>query len=134
MTRFGILYRQQAAVMRSAGMHVTSACRCAARYAALVRCSIHDAAQAFGVSAGGAWNAWSRIYPGVPHPVAPSRRSPACAACGGRGHLAVRGKCSPSELALRMLTGGARVRDAAHATGLTTAAVYAALDQRRRAA
>lgn len=54
--------------MRLAGMYVTSRVRCAARYAALVDVTIYDAAKVFGVSAGGVWHAWARIYPTIPQP------------------------------------------------------------------
>lgn len=54
--------------LRAAGVYVTSRVRCAARYAALTDSTIHEAAQAFGIHAGGVWNAWERIYPGVPQP------------------------------------------------------------------
>ena len=120
--------------MRSAGYHTTSRVRCAARYAALTGCSIHEAAQVFAVNAGGVWNAWDRIYPDVPQPTSDRKRPGMCSACGATGHLAVRGRCSPSELALRMVRGGTTVAKAADRLGLTTGAVYAARDQRRRAA
>ncbi len=108
--------------------------RCAARLARITDLSIHEAAQVFGVSAGGVWNAWARLYPCVPQPVSPQRKRSRCAACGGHGHLAVNGRCSPSQLALRMVEGGATVIEAAGRFGLTTQAVYCALEQRRRAA
>lgn len=48
--------------------YVTSRVRCAARLAHLTSLSIHEAAGVFGVSAGGVWNAWERIYPNEPQP------------------------------------------------------------------
>lgn len=120
--------------MRSRGWHTTSRVRCAARYAALTGCSIHEAAQVFSVNAGGVWNAWGRIYPDVPQPTSSQRRPATCSACGATGHLAVRGRCSPSELALRLIEGGTTAKEAAHRMGISAAAIYAARDQRRRAA
>lgn len=119
---------------RALGCYVTSRSRCAARYAALVGCSIYEASKEFDVSAGGVWHAWSKIYPGVPHPTSMKRRRVRCSACGRTGHLALHGRCSPSEIARRMLAGGATAREAADHTGITTAAVYAAREWQRRAA
>lgn len=120
--------------LRALGYHITSRVRCAARYAKLAGCSIHEAAQVFQISAGGVWNAWRRIYPLRPQPITDRRKRPTCTACGATGHLAVNGKCSPSELALRLVAGGLSVRDAADRIGTTTQAVYAARDHRRRVA
>lgn len=132
---FGTAECRQVRNLRATGVYVTSRVRCAARYAALTGCSIADAALAFGINPGAVWHAWSRIYPGVSHPVSLlRRRSPECAVCGRRGHLAVHGRCSPSQLALQLVGAGATVIDAANRFGLTTHAVYSAINQRRKAA
>lgn len=127
-------YRGEARRLRAAGYHVTSRVRCAARLARITDLSIHEAAQIFGVSAGGVWNAWARLYPCQPQPTSSRRQRSRCTACGEQGHLAVRGKCSPSQLALRFIEAGATVIEAADRFGLTKAGVYAAREQRRRAA
>lgn len=127
-------HRIAARPLRALGYHVTSRVRCAARYARLAGVSIHEAAQVFGISAGGVWNAWARIWPCRPQPLSDRHQRPTCTACGQRGHLAINGKCSPSELALRLVRAGMTVRAAADRVGTTTQAVYAARDHRRRAA
>ena len=66
--------QRRARDLQRAGYHTTSRSRVAARLAALTGCSIHEAAQDLGVSAGGAWHAWSRIYPGKAHPATLRRR------------------------------------------------------------
>lgn len=116
------------------GIRATSLSRVAARYARLARVSIAEAAQAFGLNPGAVHNAWSRIYPTRPHPLRDKNKRPKCSACGQSGHLAVRGKCSPSAIALRLLQGGMSVRDASDQTGITTQAVYKAREWRRRSA
>ncbi len=131
---FGSSDHMTARGLRAAGLYVTSRVRCAARYAMLTDSSIHEAAQIFGINSGAVWNAWEQVYPETPHPTTKRRKTITCAACGAAGHIAVRGRCSPSELARRMVAGGARAIDAANRLGLTKGAVYAALEQRRRAA
>ena len=116
------------------GFYTTSRVRCAARFAALCGVSIHEAATVFELNAGAVHNAWSRIYPTRPHPISPARKQSTCTACGRRGHLAIRGQCSRSQLALQLVDGGATVIDAANRLGLTKNAVYAAMEHRRRAA
>lgn len=115
------------------GYYTTSRVRCAARLAAL-GCSIHEAAQTFQLNAGAVWNAWSRLYPTRPHPVAADRRASRCTACGRSGHLAVNGRCSPTQLALQFVASGATVIEAADRFGLNRKSVYAARSERRRAA
>lgn len=134
MSRSNHTYRGEARRLRALGYYVTSRVRCAARYAAIAGCSIHEAAQVFGISAGGVWNAWERIYPTRKHPLSAVHQRPTCSACGQRGHLAVNGRCSPSEVALRLVADGVSVREAALHLKLTTQAVYCAKYQRRRAA
>lgn len=127
-------YRGEAREIRATGYYVTSRVRCAARLARITDLSIYEAAQAFGVTAGGVWNAWARLYPELPQPTSPRRQRPTCSACGERGHLAVHGNCSPSQLALKLVASGDTVRIAADRVGVSTATVYAAREQRRRAA
>lgn len=119
---------------RALGCYVTSRSRCAARYAALVGCSIYEAAKVFGLGAGAVWNAWARIYPGVAHPTSDKKQRAQCAACGKFGHLALQGRCSRSEIARLLLSYGATPRQAADASGISTAAVYKAREYGRRAA
>lgn len=54
--------------MRKAGMYTTSRVRCAAHYAKLMKCSITEAARDWDLNPGAVWNAWERVFPGVPHP------------------------------------------------------------------
>lgn len=127
-------HRSATNALRALGYHVTSRVRCAARFARLTGCSIYEAAQMFGLNAGAVHNAWSRIYPTRPHPVADRHKRPTCTACGQTGHFAVRGQCSPSQLALQFVASGATVIEAANRFGLTKQAVYCAMEHRRRAA
>ena len=127
-------HRSESNALRKLGYHVTSRCRCAARYARITGSSICDAAIAFGVNAGGVWNAWDRIYPMTPHPTSVVSRRSTCTACGATGHIAVRGECSPTERAMRLVSGGATVPEAARLLGLSNQTVYQARDHRRRAA
>lgn len=114
--------------------HAVHPSRCAARYARLARCSISEAALVFGVNPGAAWNAWERIYPDLPQPISDKRRQSTCTACGVKGHVAVLGKCSPSELAYRLVQGGMTPKDAADQIGIERNAVYGAIAHRRRVA
>lgn len=142
-------HRSAANALRAIGYHVTSRVRCAARYAALTNCSIRAAAEAFDLNPGAVWNAWERIYPKLAQPIAVDRKPPTpmigprrewhrgpstCSACEGVGHVAVNGRCSPSEIAVRMVRGGSSVQEAADAVGVANQTVYAALQNRRRAA
>lgn len=132
MTHFSDRLARRA--LTAQGYYTTSRVRCAARFARLTGCSIHEAATTFGLNAGAVWNAWSRLYPTRPHPIAADRRQSTCTACGRCGHLAVRGRCSPTQLALELIADGATVIEAADQFGLNRKSVYAARSERRRAA
>lgn len=147
--RYGIDFRIESKPLRALGYHVTSRVRCAARYAKLTRCSIREAAETFEINPGAVWNAWDRIYPHLAQPISADRKPPTpmigprrerhrgppvCSACNEIGHVAIHGRCSPSELAVRMVRGGASVQEAADAVGVANQTVYAALQNRRRAA
>jgi hypothetical protein len=109
--------RREAGSLRRRGFYVTSRVRCAARYAALVGCSIAVAASVFRVSAGGAWLAWGRIYPLIEQP----RRATA------------------AERALDLMTRGISPAEAAARTRISVGKAYgirrtAAIRQRQRRA
>lgn len=116
-------FRREAALLRAQSYYVTSRVRCAARLARITDLSIHEAAQVFGVSAGGVWLAWGRMFPCIPQPTNTQRR---CECRGEQGHVAVRGTCSPTHLAMRMIAGGATVIEASKTFGLSVNGMYSA--------
>lgn len=65
---WGSNLQRRANDLKRHGYYVTYRTRCAARYAALTGCTIFDASKIFTVNVGAVWNAWERIYPGVPQP------------------------------------------------------------------
>lgn len=71
---FGSPECRSAMAMRRSGIHITSRVRCAVRFAVLTGSTIHEAAQVFGISAGGVWLAWERMFPDVPQPRRLGRR------------------------------------------------------------
>lgn len=130
-------HRIAARPLRALGYHITSRVRCAARYARYPKVSIHEAAKVFGVSTGGVWNAWCRIYPCQAPPLMDrdkAERRKGCLACGATDHHSRHGRCSPSAMALRLISGGLSVRQAADRVGATPQSVYKARKYQRRAA
>src|SRR5882672_4883139 len=107
------LHRAEVRRLRASGYHTTSRVRVAVRYAVIMDCSITEAARVLGVSAGGVWHAWDRMFPDLPHPLEPAGRA-------GRG-----------EYALELVDSGMSTRAAAATARVCVQTIYGARSRRR---